>query len=91
MVSIILNTKLCIIQFYSEDLAFVKSDLTYHPQVAIFLRGIFSKYLPEKLRAGGWGGLVGPRLKNMFSEIFYPFYMNFCICIDNMEYILIKN
>ena len=56
MVSIILNTKLFIIQFYSEVLAFVKSDLTGHPQVAIFLRGIFSKYLPEKLRAGGGGG-----------------------------------
>ena len=60
MVSIILNTKLFIIQFYSEVLAFVKSDLTGHPQVAIFLRGIFSKYLPEKLRAGrgGEGGCV---------------------------------
>ena len=66
MVSIILNTKLCIIQFYSEDLAFVKPGPTYHPQVAIFLRGIYSKYLPEKLRAGGWGGLVGPQLKNMY-------------------------
>ena len=53
MVSIILSTKLCIIQFYSKVLAFVKSDLTCHPQVVIFLRGIFSKYLPEKLEAGG--------------------------------------
>ena len=70
MVSIILNTKLCIIQFYSEVLAFVKSDLTCHPQVAIFLRGIFSKYLPERLRAGGVGSASRSAiLKNVSQKI----------------------
>ena len=68
MVSIILNTKLFIIQFYSEVLAFVKSDLTGHPQVAIFLRGIFSKYLPEKLRAGGGGGEGGCVIKSAIKK-----------------------
>ena len=70
MVSIILNTKLFIIQFYSEVLAFVKSDLTGHPQVAIFLRGIFSKYLPEKLRAGGGEGgcVIKSAIKKHISQ-----------------------
>ena len=39
-VSTILSTKLCIIQFYSKVLAFVKSDLTCHPQVVISPRKI---------------------------------------------------
>ena len=45
MVSTILSTKLCIIQFYSKVLVFVKSDLTYHPQAVIS---------PRKIE--GWGG-----------------------------------
>ena len=77
MVSIILSTKLCIIQFYSKVLAFVKSDLTCHPQVVIFLRGIFSKYLPEKLKAvGGWVNKI--KYMTCISENFCPFYMKFC-------------
>ena len=71
MVSIILSTKLCIIQFYSKVLPFVKSDLTCHPQVAIFFRGIFSKYLPEKLKAGrGGGGVVK---KHVSQKIYVHF------------------
>ena len=81
MVSMILSTKFCIIQFYSEDLAFVKSDLTCHPQVAIFLRGIFSKYLPEKLRAGG-GRLVGPRFKKIYLRRFLSILNEILYCID---------
>ena len=50
MVSIILSTKLCIIQFYSKVLAFVKSDLTCHPQVVISPRKI------EGWEKGGGGG-----------------------------------
>ena len=70
MVSMILSTKFCIIQSYSEDLAFVKSDMTCHPQFAIFLRGIFSKYLPERLRAGGaWSASKSAILKNVSQKI----------------------
>ena len=77
MVSIILSTKLCIIQFYSKVFAFVKSDLTYHPQVVIFLTGIFSKYLPEKFKTGrGEGG--GGKSTLFISENFCPFYIKFC-------------
>ena len=78
MVSIILSTKLCIIQFYSKVLAFVKSDLTSHPQVAIFLRGILSKYLPEKLKAwdGGWGEGVK---KHVSQKMFVHFTRNFVL------------
>ena len=72
IVSIILSTKLCIIQFYCKFLAYVKSDLTCHPPVVIFLRGIFSKYLPEKLKAGEEGE------KARISENFCRFYMKFC-------------
>ena len=77
MVSIILSTKLCIIQFCPKVLAFVKSDLTSHPEVAIFLRGILSKYLPEKLKAwDGRGGGGGE--KTCISENVCPFYTKFC-------------
>ena len=72
IVSIILSTKLCIIQFYCKFLAYVKSDLTCHSPVVIFLRGIFSKYLPEKLKAGEEGE------KTRISENFCRFYMKFC-------------
>ena len=76
MASIILSTKLCIIQFYAKVLAFVKSDLTSHPQVAIFLRGILSKYLPEKLKA--WDRGWGEGGKTCISENVCPFYTKFC-------------
>ena len=82
MASIILSTKLCIIQFYAKVLAFVKSDLTSHPQVAIFLRGILSKYLPEKLKAwdGGWGGGKNMYLRKCLSILHEILY-----CIDSMQ------
>ena len=63
MVSTMLSTKLCIIQFYSKVLAFVKSDLTCHPQVVIS---------PRKIK--GWGGGEN----TCISESFCPFYMKFC-------------
>ena len=66
MVSTMLSTKLCIIQFYSKDLAFVKSDLKCHPQAVIFLRGIFAKYFPEKFKAEGVK-------KHVYQKIFVHF------------------
>ena len=66
MVSIILSTKLCIIQFYSKVLAFVKSDLKCHSQVVIFLRGVFSKHFPEKFKAEGVK-------KHVYQKIFVHF------------------
>ena len=66
MVSTILSTKLCIIQFYSKVLAFVKSDLTCHPQVVIS---------PRKIE--GWGEGEGGE-NTCISENFCPFYMKFC-------------
>ena len=72
IVSIILSTKLCIIQFYWKVLSYVKSDLTCHLPVVIFLRGIFSKYFPEKLKAGE------EVEKTCISENFCQFYMKFC-------------
>ena len=77
MVSIILSTKLCIIQFYSKVFAFVKSDLTYHPQVVIFLTGIFSKYLPEKFKTGRGEG--GVNLLYLSQKIFVHFTLNFVL------------
>ena len=68
MVSIILSTKLCIIQFYSKVLAFVKSDLTCHPQVVIS---------PRKIEGWGAGGGRGGE-NTCISENFCPFYMKFC-------------
>ena len=81
MVSIILSTKLCIIQFYSKVLAFVKSDLTYRPQVVIFLGGIFSKYLPEKLKTGRAGGVK----KNMYLRKFLSILHEILYGMDNVE------
>ena len=75
MASIILSTKLCIIQFYAKVLAFVKSDLTSHPQVAIFLE-VFSQNISQKnsrlVGRGGWGE------KTCISENSCPFYTKFC-------------
>ena len=78
MVSIILSTKLCIIQFYSKVLAFVKLDLTCHPQV-ILLRGIFSKIFPRKTQGwgrgagGGGGGGECANKKHVSQKIFVHF------------------
>ena len=69
MVSTILSTKLCIIQFYSKVLAFVKSDLTCHPQVVISSR---------KIEGCGEGGGGGGGKNTCISENFCPFYMKFC-------------
>ena len=77
MASIILSTKLCIIQFYAKVLAFVKSDLTSHPQVAIFLE-VFSQNISQKnSRLGGRG--VGVK-KHVSQKILVHFTRNFVLC-----------
>ena len=76
MVSTMLSTKLCIIQFNTKNLAFAKSDLKCHPQVVIFLRGIFSKYFPEKFKAEGVK-------KHVYHKIFVHFTWNFGLYWQN--------